>query len=150
MFGHRSSKEQYRENYIRCVLFSQHHRSVILSEVARALCELRSRRTPKSFTLPRRIAPFRPTLPWRWSCKSLVLETVRTVSANRTLRGPSTPRPQKLGRSAQDDGFKVIKNTNSTGYSFRDIALKRNTGIWGRGTLVSQQYHSPQSEDVVS
>ena len=33
---------------------------VILSEVARAFCELRSRRTPKILTLPLRLILFRP------------------------------------------------------------------------------------------
>ena len=48
-------------DYLRYVfLFSNHHRNVILSEVARAFCELRSRRTPKPHTSPMLFAPFPP------------------------------------------------------------------------------------------
>ena len=62
-------------------------------------------------------------LPWHWSGKSLVVETVPTMLVNQTLRGssdakratniciwsPSTPRPQRLGCSAEDDEFTVIE-----------------------------------------
>ena len=45
--------------------------------------------------------------------KSLQLEKVRIVSASNVLRGPSTPRPQRLGRFAQDDVFRVIQKQNT-------------------------------------
>ena len=103
------------------VFFRSYPRIVILSGVARALCGLRSRRTPdaerdanvcgalcvrrtpKKPALPILLEPFPPQAPWQ---KQHGMKRSKPHGRGRNLRGPSTPDLAKCARSsAQDDDF---------------------------------------------
>jgi hypothetical protein len=102
-------------------VFKSHLKIVILSEVARALCGLRSRRTPKKPVLAIPLGPFQPQTPRE---KQHGVKRSKQHGRGRNLRGPSTPALAKCARSsAQDDDFgwgleKLLRmNVRQSGYA---------------------------------
>jgi len=88
------------------VIFMNPHKFVILSEVARVFCELRSRRTPKVSTLPIQLEPFLPLQLGR-SCKGLP-QTPHPCSPHvkRTQAPPQKPsRPLRLSSAPSASGL---------------------------------------------
>jgi hypothetical protein len=112
-----------------------HPHSVILSEVARAFCELRSRRTPTQLGTNSNGGTFLPTRPQAFSP-----ESYEHSWHNQHLRGPSAPSRIKPRDSAQDDSLVTSSKCNSAGLS--RLAWVRSCAYFHRQSFEQREVSS--------